>query len=103
MRLAYCGEADAGSYGLKCACFVMRYKCANPKCSENIRNMNQGNLWLLEAMPSWFHVRVDPPAEVMAKVHGLHGLRYAWLCHNCGRSLGVEPAKRVLQKIAKAA
>jgi len=65
-------------------------KCANPRCSASFRHLHEGKLFTFEVRRKCSEESgYGPPAEVMGKVHGLHGFRYAWLCDRCAKRLDV--------------
>lgn len=80
-------------------------KCANPRCSAIFRHLHEGRLFMFEVKKqSSEGSGYSPPAEVMGRVHGLHGLRYAWLCDTCARRLdGTFDDDGRFQTVAKAA
>ncbi len=85
--------------GPKRACVLIFYrkagscmfaKCANPSCSASLRHLHEGRLFVFEVRRECSEGRgYGPSAEVMGRVHGLHGLRYAWLCDGCSKRLEV--------------
>ena len=65
-------------------------KCANPRCSASFRHLHEGRLFMFEVKKECSEGSgYGPSAEVMGKVHGLHGLHYAWLCNSCAKRLDV--------------
>jgi len=65
-------------------------KCANPRCSAIFRHLHEGRLFTFEVNKEGCGASgYSPSAEVMGKVHGLYGLRYAWLCDRCAKRLDV--------------
>lgn len=65
-------------------------KCANSRCSASFRHLHEGRLFMFEVKRECSEASgCGPSAEVMGKVHGLHGLRYAWLCDSCAKRLDV--------------
>ncbi len=83
---------------------LMFTKCANPRCSARLRHLHEGKLFMFEFKKVCSGgSEYSPSAELMGKVHGLHGLHYAWLCDTCARGLDVKPDNGGFQIVARAA
>jgi hypothetical protein len=64
----------------------MLSRCANPACSNTLRYLHEGKLYLMES--KWGPAKTKAEAE-LPDTGKFRAIEYAWLCSSCCRDMTV--------------